>query len=131
MYKFKKPYKTSINKNTSYIGERIEEKVHRIVNNKEPIKDGAPLVYSDREDGVLPECDPRTDRMEVALELADKISRSHTAHREDRIGQRAMQNMTEEQKAEYVKNHPNVKYTPPNKETGSQPTPGTSPGGTN
>ena len=71
--------------NNSYEGETIEQKVHRIVNNREPITDNAPLNYSDREQGVLAESDIRTDRFEVAQEAMDKISKSHRAKREARI----------------------------------------------
>ena len=39
----------------SYEGEMIEEKVRRITENKEPISDAAPLVYTRKADGVLPQ----------------------------------------------------------------------------
>ena len=48
MYNTNKPTKTSIKCNESREGERIEEKIERILNNKEPIKDTAPQVYTDR-----------------------------------------------------------------------------------
>ena len=48
MYKTKKPTETTIEANEGYEGETIEEKVARIVNNNEPITDGAPLIYTDR-----------------------------------------------------------------------------------
>ena len=35
-------------------GESIEIKVKRITENNEPIKDGAQIIYTNREDGVLP-----------------------------------------------------------------------------
>ena len=44
----------------TFEGETIETKVNRIVNNGEPIKDGAPIIYTERKDGVLPEYDIRT-----------------------------------------------------------------------
>ena len=47
--------------NQSYEGESIESKVERIVTNNEPISDGAPLIYTDRKEGVLPQYDIRTD----------------------------------------------------------------------
>lgn len=46
----------------------------RITNNKEPITDSAPLVYTERKDGVLPDYNIRTDRMEKALEAMDRVS---------------------------------------------------------
>lgn len=76
---------TSISRNTSYEGETIEQKINRIVNNKEPITDGAPLIYTDRKDGVKPETDIRTDRFEIAVEAMDKVQKSHIAKREQRI----------------------------------------------
>lgn len=110
-----KPNASSIKVNDSYKGERLEEKIQRIVNNGEPITDGAPLIYQEREKGVEAQYNIRTDRMEIALDAMDKVSKTHLAKREDRIGQKAMKNMTEEQKQEYVKTHPNVQYTPPAK----------------
>lgn len=65
----------------SYVGETIEAKVRRIVNNKEPIKDGAPLIYTDRKDGVLPGYNIRTDRFDVAVEAMDKVTKSKLAKR--------------------------------------------------
>ena len=35
-------------------GESIENKVRRITENNEPITDGAPIIYTNRDDGVLP-----------------------------------------------------------------------------
>lgn len=110
------PKISTAKRNESYKGERIEEKIQRIVNNAEPITDGAPLIYQEREDGVQPQYDIRADRWDIALEGMDKVSKSHIAKRENRIGQRAMKNMTEEQKQEYVKTRPNVQYTPPKAE---------------
>lgn len=91
MYKKNKCRKSSIKRNTSYQGETIETKVARITNNKEPISDGAPLIYTERKDGVQPGYDIRTDRFEVAVEAMDKVSKSNMAKRERR-------HETEEQK---------------------------------
>jgi hypothetical protein len=41
-------------------GESIEDKVRRITENNEPITDGAPIIYTNREDGVLPAYNIRT-----------------------------------------------------------------------
>lgn len=77
--------RTSLKVNTTYEGETIEQKIHRIFNNKEPIKDGAPLIYTERKDGVRPEHDIRTDRFEVAVEAMDHVNKSKLAKREARI----------------------------------------------
>jgi len=78
-----KASRTGLDINNSYPGERIEDKVARIVNNKEPIKDGAPLIYHERKDGLDPKCDIRTDRFDVAMEVQDKYARHKWAKRAD------------------------------------------------
>ena len=77
--------KTQIIKNDSIEGETIEMKIERIVNNNEPIGDGAPLVYTERKDGVMAEYDPRTDRFDVAIEAQDKIAKSIDAKRAEKM----------------------------------------------
>lgn len=81
MLKKKIREKTQINRNISVEGETIEMKIVRIMNNNEPIGDGAPLVYTERKDGVMAEYDPRTDRFDVAIEAMDAVSKSITAKR--------------------------------------------------
>lgn len=49
----------------TYEGELIEDKVRRLTENKEPIKDSAPLVYTKKADGVLPQYNIRTDKWEL------------------------------------------------------------------
>lgn len=63
-------------------GEHIEDKVRRITENNEPIQDGAPEIYTDRKDGVIPAYDIRTDRFDVALEAMDKVNASKIAESE-------------------------------------------------
>lgn len=60
-------------------GERIERKVARIVENNEPITDGAPIIYTKKEDGVLPAYDIRTDRWEIAQEAMDAVNQANIA----------------------------------------------------
>lgn len=101
MYKYKLPEPTTLKVNKSYVAETIEQKVYRITNNKEPIKDGAPLIYTDRKDGVKPEYDIRTDRFEIAVEAMSHVDKSHKAKREERIksmGEQAKEGMDIEQK---------------------------------
>lgn len=75
----------SIHINNAVEGEPIEKKVSRMVNNKEPIKDSAPILYTDRKDGVLPETDIRTDRFDIAIDAMDKVAATHIGRREERI----------------------------------------------
>lgn len=73
--------KTKLNINKSVEGETIEQKCERIESNKEPITDGAPIIYTERGSGVAPEYNIRTDRFEIALEAMDTVSRAETAKR--------------------------------------------------
>jgi len=50
MYKTPKYSKGGFQVNNSIEGETLEQKIERITTNKEPIKDGAPLIYTDRKD---------------------------------------------------------------------------------
>ena len=70
---------TTISRSETEPGQTIEEKIERMKANKEPISDGAPLLYTDRKDGVLAGYDIRTDRFEVALGLQEKIEKSKAA----------------------------------------------------
>lgn len=76
--------KTSIEVNQSVEGESIEQKIERVVNNNEPITDGAPIIYTERKEGVQPGYDIRTDRFEVALDAMDKVAATHRGKREER-----------------------------------------------
>lgn len=66
-------------------GETIEQKMRRAMDNKEPIKDGAPLIYTERKEGVRPEFNPRTDRFEIAVDAMDKVTKSKLAKRSAKI----------------------------------------------
>lgn len=83
-YKTPRMAKTRLKINTSKEGETIEQKIERIVNNKEPIKDGAPLIYTERKEGIKASTNIRTDRFEIAVEATDKIAKSYKARREER-----------------------------------------------
>lgn len=73
---FPKPIKT----NYEYqAGESIENKVRRITENNEPITDGAPIIYTNRDDGVLPAYNIRTDRWDVAQEAMDAVNQANLA----------------------------------------------------
>lgn len=95
MYTQNKISKTTINLNQSYEGETLEQKISRMVNNKEPIKDSAPLIYTERKDGVQPAYDIRTDRFDLALDALDSVSRARAARR-DSVGQQAKEGMDKE-----------------------------------
>lgn len=72
-----------------YEGETIEKKLRRVVNNKEPITDGAPIVYTERKDGVLPEYNIRTDKWDLAIEAMDVAHKTEIAKRKAAIDERS------------------------------------------
>lgn len=73
-------YPQLIETNYEYqIGENIETKVRRITENNEPITDGAPIIYTNRDDGVLPAYNIRTDRWEVAQQAMEAVNQANLA----------------------------------------------------
>ena len=70
--------KTTIVRLESREGETIEAKVRRIMSNNEPISDQAPLIYTERKDGINPDYDIRSDRFDYALDAMSKIVKSKT-----------------------------------------------------
>lgn len=86
MYKKVKIKRSQITRNEALEGETIETKFHRIMNNGEPIKDGAPLIYTERSEGVKAGYNIRTDRFEVALDAMNVVHRAGMAKREEVAG---------------------------------------------
>ena len=84
MYKQNKMHDSTLESVETFEGETIEMKIERIVANKEPIKDGAPEIYTERKDGVIAAYNIRTDGFEIAAEAMDAVSRSIAAKREER-----------------------------------------------
>nr|WAE43747.1 MAG: hypothetical protein [Microviridae sp.] len=77
--------KTGISVNESYEGELIETKIERIITQHEPITDNAPLVYTERSEGVKPAYDIRTDRFEIAIDAMDIVNKTQQAKREEKF----------------------------------------------
>ena len=73
--------RTSMKINDSVEGQTIEQKVTRALANKEQIGDGAPLLYTERSEGVVQAYDPRTDRWELGIEAMEKAEKSRQAKR--------------------------------------------------
>lgn len=63
-------------------GERIETKVSRMMTNKEPITDGAPLLYEEELETMREGYDIRTDRWDVALMGKNSIQKAQLAKRD-------------------------------------------------
>ena len=67
----RRKYTTGVFYIPPYEGETIEHKVQGIVLNKEPIEDGAEIIYTEKKDGVLPQYNIRTDKWEIAQSAMD------------------------------------------------------------
>lgn len=65
-------------------GETLEEKLERILANGEPIGDDAPIIHTERNKGVEPQYNIRSDRWEIALDGIDRIQKSYQARREEK-----------------------------------------------
>lgn len=55
-------------------GEEIITKIRRIMDENEPLTDGAPLIYTPKEKGVIPEYNIRTDKWQLAMGAMDRVS---------------------------------------------------------
>tara|TARA_B110001452_G_scaffold243599_1_gene227138 strand:+ start:2746 stop:3081 length:336 start_codon:yes stop_codon:yes gene_type:complete len=84
MYKYRKTKKSQLTSVELLEGETLEQKIERIVDNGEPITDGAPEIYTERKQGVLSAYNIRTDRWEVACEGMDIVSKSMNAKRDNK-----------------------------------------------
>lgn len=81
MYKKNKVLSTGLIGKRSIVGERIEERVQKLLYTKEGVGEGSPLIYTDRRKGVMPETNIRTDRFEVALDAMNGITKRNLEKR--------------------------------------------------
>lgn len=66
-----------------YEGESIEKKIQRVLDENQPITDGADFVYTEKAEGVRPEFDVRTDKWEIANEAMEAVNKSKIAKSKD------------------------------------------------
>lgn len=81
MFRSRRPSKTSLSVKRNFEGETIEMKVRRYLQEGSAINDTSPLIFTERSQGVLPDYNIRTDKLEAALEAADYVSKSRRAKR--------------------------------------------------
>ncbi len=84
MYIVKKHRESVLTSVPVYEGETIEKKIERIVENKEPITDGAPELFTERKEGIIAAYNIRTDRWELATDAMDAVQKSVAAKRENK-----------------------------------------------
>ena len=70
MYKYQSHTQSSIKRNNSIEGETIEMKLERVINNGEGVQGNAPMIYTERKDGIMPAYDIRTDRFDIAIDVS-------------------------------------------------------------
>lgn len=77
------PTKSKIRTTDAYECDRLELKLRRLIESKEPIDENVtvPLVYTERKDGVLPAYDIRTDRFDLAIMAMDAANKMRDAKR--------------------------------------------------
>ena len=51
--------------------------------NGEPISDNAPIIYTERKEGINPIYDIRSDRFDIAINATSKIEKALRARREE------------------------------------------------
>ncbi len=77
-------------------GEYIENKVQRIVESGEPIEDSAPIIYTERINGVMPAYNIRTDRWDIAQEAMQTVNNNRSKIVEMKIAKKEGQPATAE-----------------------------------
>ena len=55
-------------------GETLIKKIQRILDENEPLTDGAPMIYTPKEAGVRDDCNIRTDKWTLAMDAMDKVN---------------------------------------------------------
>ena len=85
---YKKPIfkKSSIHRSKTEIGLPIQDKIKNVLEQNENLNE-APLIYTEKADGVMAGYNIRTDKWEIAVEAMDKINKIRTAKGEEKRGQ--------------------------------------------
>lgn len=73
----------TIQRDECYEGEDITVKINRLLTTKEPIQDGAPLLFTEKKEGINPAYDIRTDRWELAQSTLDRALANDIAKSKD------------------------------------------------
>lgn len=55
-------------------GETLIKKIQRILDENEPLTDGAPMIYTPKQAGVRDDCNIRTDKWDLAMNAMDKVN---------------------------------------------------------
>lgn len=85
MYKRPSFRKTSITNSSIEVGQMIHDKVKAVIEQGESLQE-APLIYTDKADGIMAGYNIRTDKWEIAIEAMDKINKVRAAQGEAKRG---------------------------------------------
>ena len=55
-------------------GEILIKKIQRILDENEPLTDGAPMIYTPKQAGVRDDCNIRADKWSIAMNAMDKVN---------------------------------------------------------
>ena len=55
-------------------GETLIKKIQRILDENEPLTDGAPMIYTPKQAGVRDDCNVRTDKWTLAMNAMDRVN---------------------------------------------------------
>lgn len=55
-------------------GETLIKKCQRILDESEPLTDGAPMIYTPKQAGVREDCNVRTDKWALAMNAMDRVN---------------------------------------------------------
>ena len=55
-------------------GETLIKKIQRILDENEPLTDGAPMIYTPKQAGVREDCNGRTDKWALAMDAMDRVN---------------------------------------------------------
>lgn len=67
--------------NDSYEGEPIERELERLIDGDNTLTSSGAPIYTKKGDGVLPEYDIRTSRMDIAEGAMDKVNAARLSYR--------------------------------------------------
>ena len=81
----------------TYEGETLETKVKRVVENNEPITDGAPLIFTPKKEGVIAGYNIRTDRWDIAMSAMDAVNKDKYAKATEWMVKQAEDKVKEDQ----------------------------------
>lgn len=102
--------------NNAIDGRTIESQIAEITQNKGEVPVETELIYTPKEDGVLPGYNIRTDRFEVAVEAVDKIEASRQARRDNAGKPQSKEEPKEEPKEDKTKGSKESKESTDSKE---------------